>query len=166
VRRGLPVGLRTNVSTADPAVSLLIPPFPTTTSPPPAFFALPFLDAHAVLAEWLVEDAFGHAGFILSTQVAASILSNSCGFMQGTIYVDRFQNGILVSFDEMVAGATALLSDPHAGQTGPNDPYQELREMMLMCTNEFGTINNSGDLGEPQTVYGPSGAPRSFRFPY
>ncbi|HLQ37933.1 MAG TPA: hypothetical protein VK348_09035, partial [Planctomycetota bacterium] len=165
LRKGIPVGLRTNVSSADPQRSLFIPPFPG--GPPPAFFALSFPDADTAFANWIVGDpALGHAGFILSTQVAAAILNNSCGFMKFTAYIDRFQNGILVSFDEMVRGATGLLSDPNAGLTGPNDPYQELRNMMLMCTNEFGTINNSGDLGETQTVYGSSSGPKPFFSPY
>src|SRR5262245_39026455 len=71
LRNGLPVGLRKSISTADPNISLLIPPFPTPTSPPPAFFALPFGDAHDYFANWIVGDpALGHAGFILATQLA------------------------------------------------------------------------------------------------
>lgn len=163
----LPVGLRTNISSADPNVSLFIPPFPSPTSPTPAFFGLPFLTAHNDFANWIVGNpALGHAGFILSTQVAATILNNSCGYMQFTVYVDRFQNGVLESLDAMLAGATGLLSDPGAGLTGPNDPNQALREMMLMCTNEFGSINETGDLTSAQVVYGSKATPVDFGSPY
>jgi hypothetical protein len=167
VRKQLAMALRQNISSADPNVSLLLPPFPTASSPPPAFFALSFGDAHDYFANWIVGDpALGHAGFILSTQVAATILNNACGFMQGTIYVDRFHTGVLVSLDEMIEGATGLLRYPDAGLTGPNDPAQSLRAMMLMCTNEFGSINETGDLTSPQIVFGTTSDPEDFSSPY
>jgi hypothetical protein len=167
VHNNLPVGLRTNVSTNDPNLSLLIPPLPTVTSPPPAFFGLSFAAASNRFNNWIVGDpALGHAGFILSTQVAATILNRRCGFMQFTVYVDRFQNGILVSLDEMLAGATGLLRDPGAGLTGPNDPNQALRTTMLNCTNEFGSINETGDLSASQVVYGSKSTPSIFSSPY
>jgi hypothetical protein len=167
VRKGLAVALRTNISSADPNVSLFIPPFPTLSSPPPAFFALTFGNAQSAFSSWIVGDpALGHAGFMLSTQVAAAILNNACGYMQFTAYIDRYQNGILWSFDEMVAGATGLLRDPGAGLTGPHDPNQKLREMMLMCTNEFGSINETGTPSSPQVVYGSTFSPKGFSSPY
>lgn len=167
LRKGVPVCLRTNVSSADPAVSLFIPPLPVPNGPLPLFFSLDFATAHDRLANWLVGDpALGHAGFILSTQVAAAILNNECGFMQFTVYVDRFNNGILVSFDDMIAGVSQLLCDPNAGLTGPQDPAQALRATMLACLNEFGGINSTGDLGEPQIVYGPSEEVGDFSSPY
>lgn len=152
-----PVCLRTNISSADPLVSIFLVP------PPPATFG----DAFAEWADYIVGDpALGHAGFILSSQVAASILNNTCGFMQGTIYVDRLQNGVLVSFDSMVAGAVSLLCNPGAGLTGPNDPFQDLRDLMLACVNEFTTINNTGDLNQPQVVYTVSPTPATFGSAY
>jgi hypothetical protein len=169
VREGVPIGLRTNISSADPLLSLFIPPFPAPGAPTPPFFLLDFMSAHDQLANWLVGDpALGHAGFILSTQVAAAILNSSCGYMQFDAYIDRFQDGILVSFDDMIGGVSGLLTAEGAGLTGPQDPaqYQHLRDMMLMCLNEFGTINNTGDLSEPQVVYGKTELPKTFLSPY
>jgi hypothetical protein len=167
-RRGLAMALRHNISSGDPSVSLLFPPFPTGPVPPvPPFFLLGFADAHDYFANWIVGNpALGHAGFLLSSQIAASILNNSCGFMQFTAYIDRFQNGILVSFNDMIAGATGLLRNPGAGLTGPQDPFQELRETMLNCLNEFGSINETGDLQAPQVVFGSSLNPKEFDSPY
>jgi len=155
---GSPLCLRRNISSYDPNVSIFAPlPLPAS-----------FEDAHLDFAQWIVGDpALGHAGFMLSTQVAASILNSRVGYMQFTAYIDRFENGILVSFDDMVSGARdMLLCHPGAGMTGPNDPEQQLREMMLGCINEFGTINNSGDPSSPQTVYGPQEDPGEFVSPY
>lgn len=167
VRNGLVMALRTNISSADPNVSLLIPPYPTPTSPVPAFFALPFLDAHDYFANWIVGNpTLGHGGFILSSQIAASILNHSCGFMQFTAYIDHDLDGVLESFDDLVHHGTELLNETGAGQTGPHDPFQELRERMLMCLNEFGSINETGDLQAPQVVYGPSEEPKNFDSPY
>lgn len=157
VRRGLPLCLRRPISTTDPTRSIFVP------LPVPA----PFADAHLDFAEWIVGlGAEGHAGFILSTQVAAAVLNRECGFMQFTAYIDRFQNGVLVSFEDMIAGVTGLLCDPLAGLTGPNDPPSQLRDTMLACINEFGGINNTGDVGEPQVVYGPSDDALDFGSPY
>lgn len=156
-RQGVPICLRRNVSTANPALSLYLP------LQPPATFA----QAADDLSNWLVgEAALGHAGYILSTQVAAAILNQACGFMQFTVYVDRFQNGVLVSFDSMVQGVSALLCHPDAGLTGPQDPAQALRAAMLACINEFGGINNTGDPTAPQVVYGPRDTPGDFESPY
>ncbi|HZN37690.1 MAG TPA: hypothetical protein VFD82_02745 [Planctomycetota bacterium] len=166
-RNGLVMALRTNISSADPNLSLLIPPYPTPTSPPPAFFALPFVDAHNYFASWIVGNpALGHGGFILSSQIAASLLNNSCGFMQFTAYIDHDQDGVLESFEDLVHHGTALLNETGAGLTGPNDPYQDLRTRMLMCLNEFGSINETGDLQAPQVVYGSSFSPKEFSSPY
>ena len=129
---------------------------PFVVPAPPAAFATAF----AAFSDWLVgQGATGHAGYLLGTQVAATILNNRCGFMQGTIYVDRFQNGVLMSLKDLIAGATGLLCDPCAPLTGPNDPCQDLRAMMLGCLNEFDTINNTGSLNTPQIVYAPSATP-------
>jgi hypothetical protein len=149
--------LRNNVSSADPLLSIfLVPEEPAT-----------FADAFAAWAAYIVGDsALGHGGFILSSQVAPTILNNTCGFMPGTIYVDRLLNGVLVSLDSMLAGATALLCDPNAGLTGPDDPYQDLRAAMLNCVNEFAAINECGDLTNPQPVNRPSQTPGIFESPY
>lgn len=157
VRNGIPICLRRNISSPDPLVSIFAPlPLPAT-----------FAQAHDDFANWIVGDpALGHGGFILSTQVAAAILNRECGFMQFTTYVDRFQNGVLVSFEDMIRGVSGLLCHPDAGLTGPQDPAQALREQMLACINEFGGINSTGDLGDAQIVYGPSSQPKSFSSPY
>lgn len=155
--QGSPLCLRRSISSYDPQQSIFTP-----LAPPASF-----LDAHQDFADWIVGSANGHAGFMLSTQVAAAILNSEHGFMQFTAYIDRFQNGILVSFDDMVSEVRdVLLCDPGAGMTGPQDPEQGLRAMMLNCINEFGSINNSGDPNSAQTVYGSSESPRAFNTPY
>ena len=152
-----PLCLRRSVSSADPALSIFAP------LAPPAPFATAFDD----FAAWIVGNpANGHAGFILSTQVAAAVLNRNCGQMQFNAYIDRFQNGVLVSFDDMLTGVQALLCDPGAGLTGPNDSNQALRDAMLGCINEFRSINNTGDASAPQVVFGPDAVPRTFVSPY
>jgi len=155
--KGSPLCLRRNISSYDPGVSIFAP------LPLPASFDA----AHADFADWITDLAQGHAAFMLSSQLAASVLNSRHGFMQFTAYIDRFQNGVLVSFDDMVSGARdMLLCQPGAGMTGPNDPEQKLRDMILGCINEFGTINNSGDPASPQTVFAPSREPGAFVSPY
>jgi hypothetical protein len=155
-RSGAPVNLRRPISSDVPSVSIFTP------------LALPatFDAAFADLSAYIVQNAGGHAGFMLSSQVAPTILNNTVGFMPGSIYVDRFQNGVLVSLDEMLAGAIGLLSEEGAGLTGPGDKYQDLRDRMLGCINEFSTINNTGDLGAPQIVYSRESTPGFFISPY
>jgi hypothetical protein len=152
-----PLCLRRNVSSDVPALSIFAPlPLPT-----------PFAPAFDDLKSWLVGDsALGHGGYILSTQVAAAILNSRCGEMQFNAYIDRFQNGVLVSFEDMLDGVQQLLCTPGAGLTGPHDPNQALRDMMLGCINEFGSINNSGDPNSPQVVFAPDSSPRTFSSPY
>jgi hypothetical protein len=158
VRNGITICLRRNISTSNPALSIFAP------LQPPATFA----QAHEDFADWIVGDpALGHAGFILSTQVAAAILNRDCGYMQFTAYIDRFQNGILVSFEDMIVGVTSmLLCHPDAGLTGPHDPAQALRAQMLGCLNEFESINDTGEPTNPQVVFGPSTSPLPFSSPY
>jgi len=156
-RNGGPVSLRRNVSSDVASVSVFTP------LPLPANFDAAFDD----WSDYVVgKSADGHAGYMLSTQVAAAMLSNSCGFMQFNAYIDRFQNGILVPFSEMLDGALGLLNEPGAGLTGPHDPYQDLRDRMLGCVNEFGSINNTGDPNAHQTVWGTTDSPGEFITPY
>jgi hypothetical protein len=156
-RNGAPVNLRQPYSTLLPEASIFLPP------PLPD----PFDQAFGALSDWIEQlPPAGHAGHLLSREVAATLLNNGFGFMQGTVFVDRMQNGVLVSLDDMLSGAIGLLSQPGAGLTGPYDPFQELRQQMLMCVNEFGNINNTGDLTSPQVVYGRSFEPVDFPTPY
>ena len=154
---GSPLCLRRSISSYNPSVSIFKP------LPPPATFKTAFLD----FRQWLYGPSLDHAGYLLSVEVASCILNRRFGRMQFTVYVDRFQNGILVSLDDMITGAQKmLLCDPGAGMTGPLDPEQELRQLMLGCINEFGTINNSGDPAAPQTVFAPSRTAVLFSSPY
>ena len=68
---GAPLCFRRNVSSADPLASIFAP------LPPPAPFSAAFDD----FASWIVASPSSHAGFILSTQVAAAVLSRNCGDM-------------------------------------------------------------------------------------
>jgi hypothetical protein len=156
-RNGAPIQLRWPISSDDPNVSVFAP------LQLPATFTAAFLDWKTYEVG---DGAQGHAGYILSTQVAAAMLSRSCGFMQFDAYIDRFQNGILVPFETMLDGAIGLLTSPGAGLTGPHDPYQALRAQMLGCVNEFGSINNTSDPSSPQVVWGSTDSPGFFNSPY
>ncbi|MCY2960808.1 MAG: hypothetical protein NTY35_11630 [Planctomycetota bacterium] len=156
VRNGQPVNLRNPVSNDNPSASIF-----TLNLPPQSFCG-----AYANWKSYVNKNPHDHAGFLLSRQVAATLLNIRCGLLQGDIYVDRFQDGVLVSLDDMLTGAIGLLSQTGAGLTGPNDPYQDLRHMMQMCTNEFGSINNTGDPSAPQVVYTRSNEPGLFASPY
>lgn len=160
--------LRNPISTTDPAISLFIPP------PPENYYNLAFPQAFSNFSNWIVGlGAQGHAGYLLSTQVAATILNNTCGFMQGTIYIDRFQNNQLVSLAAMIQGAIGLLCSPGAGLTRAGDPPQpspipgvDLRTAMLNCVNEFDTINNTGSASNPQVIYRSKTEPSPINSPY
>ncbi|MBK7878269.1 MAG: hypothetical protein IPJ77_21650 [Planctomycetes bacterium] len=154
-RNGSPVSLRRSISSDNPNVSIYAP------NPNSSFGS-----AFKKWVRYSTSHPHDHAGFLLSREVATTLLNNSCGFMQGSIYVDRFQNGVLVSLDEMLTGAIGLLNETGAGLTGPNDPFQDLRQRMLNCTNEFGTINNTADPAEPQIVYRRGSGPTLFFSPY
>lgn len=156
VRKGLPVCLRRHNNTPVQHVSLFVPyPVP-----------YPFWFSYLHFEHWINSYPNDHAGFLLSREVAATILNNAIGFMQGTVYVDRFNNGILVSLDDLLAGAIGLLCDPLASQTGRNGRAQALRAQMLACLNEFGGINSTGDLNAPQVVYRKSDVPLLSQSPY
>ena len=156
MRYGAPVNLRTPVSNDNPSASIF-----DLNLPPQSFNG-----AFANFKSWCDKNPHDHAGFLLSREVAATILNNTAGFMQGSVYIDRFQDGVLVSLDEMLMGAIGLLSQTGAGLTGPNDPYQALRAMMIACTNEFGRINETGDPRAPQVVYLVSERPTRIITPY
>lgn len=155
-RNGLPVNLRRSHSTSLAFLSVFVPPTL------PASYGQAFEDWES-FANSPTND---HAGFLLSREVGAAILNNTCGFMQGSVYINRFQDGVLVSLDEMLVGAIGLLSTPGAGQTRPGDPYQALRALMIGCTNEFGRINETGDPSSPQVVYRTSEIPPRIATPY
>jgi hypothetical protein len=126
-----------------------------------------FTTAFGAFENWIVGNpALGNAGFILSSQLAATLLNNTCGFMQGTIYIDRRQDKVLVSLKDMIAGAKGLLCDPRAADLGPDTQYPDFRDRVLACINEFETTNNTGDLNNPQVVYGVTSEPESFMTPY
>jgi len=155
-RNGAPVNLRRPVSNDLPAASLFI------LRMPPQGFCGAFNNWRG----YLNLESHDHAGYILSREIAMVLLNNRFGFMQGTIYVDAHQDGVLESLDDLLTGGIGLLSQVGAGLTGPDDPYQDLRMQMLMCLNEFTSINESGDLSSAQVVYRPREAPKPVRDPY
>lgn len=154
-RNGAPIKLRKPISSDAPSNSIFTPP-PSST----------FDIAFETWDRYTERAPNDHAGFLLSREVAGAILNNRCGYMQGVIYVDRFQDGVLVSLDAMLDGAIGLLTETGAGLTGPNDPFQDLRTRMLNCTNEFLSINETGDLTAAQVVYRRSHVPLLFDAPY
>jgi hypothetical protein len=155
-RNGVPVNLRNPVSNDNPSASIF-----SMNMPPQSFCG-----AWANFKSFMNKNSHDHAGFLLSREVAATLLSTSCGYMPGTIYIDRLNNGVLVSLDDMIAMVIDLLSHVGAGLTGPNDPNQDLRHMMQMCTNEFGRINETGDPGAAQVVYQLREVPTRVVSPY
>jgi len=153
---GGPLSLRRSVSSDVPSISIY----------KPALAPEPFNSVYNGYSNYLGSPSNDHAGFLLSIEVATAILNNDCGFMQFPAYIDRFQDGILVPFEEMLEGAIGLLNEVGAGLTGPNDPFQDLRLRMQMCTNEFGSINNTAAPNAPQIVYARSTIPNVFLTPY
>lgn len=153
---GLPVNLRKPVSNDNPNASIF-----TLRMPPQSFQG-----AFANWKSYAERTPHDHAGFLLSRQVAATLLSVSCGDLSGDVWIDRHQDGVLVPLDTMIVGVIGLLSQTGAGLTGPNDPYQDLRHMMQMCTNEFGSINNTGDPSSPQVVFSRSSESGKIHAPY
>jgi hypothetical protein len=127
-----------------------------------------FDDAFDAWNGFVVGDGLiGVAGYMLSTQLAAALLNTTCGNMQGLIYIDRFQDGVLVEFGELVDGAVGLLCDPRAVDTSPQTPYFDLRQAMLNCYLEFSSINDTGsDPSNPQVTYGTSGKAPDYTSPY
>jgi hypothetical protein len=161
MHNGAPVNLRRPISTDIELLSVF------TLHPEPFCFEIPF---HVDYAFWQIYTHYpphDHAGYLLSREVAAALLNNQFGFIQGSLLIDVHNDGILVPFEELLAGVIGLLSQEGAGLTGPDDPYQELRAQMLMCINEFSSINDTGDLAAPQVVYRRAMQPGvSSIFPY
>jgi len=153
---GIPVNLRNPVSNDNPNPSIF-----RVRLPPQSFDG-----AFAGWKSFAEKTSHDHAGFLLSREVGAVLLNNSCGFMQGDILIDRNNDGVLVTLDSMLIGVIGLLSEVGAGLTGPNDPYQDLRMRMQMCTNEFGSINNTGSPSAPQIIYTRSQEAGFFASPY
>lgn len=129
---------------------------------------VPFDQAFEVWREFVTTPDEGFISFTLSRQLAASLLNNQIGFIQGRIRIDRFLNGGLELFTNIVAGAIGLLQSPLAAFTGPNATGQaaELRFQMENCYLEFTAINETGSVQREQVVYdvGPRGD--GFQTPY
>jgi len=160
VHNGMPVNLRKPVSSANPNASIFTLQVPQGSQGQ---------SCHGAFANWKSyanKNPHDHAGFLLSRQVAATLLSQVAGDMQGSIFINRNLDGVLVSLEDMLTGVIALLSENGAGQTGPNDPFQDLRHRMQMCTNEFGRINETGDPSAVQVVYSEKLTRRSVPSPY
>lgn len=156
-RNGSPVSLRKPISIDLPSASVF--------APPPVG-----VDFHHAFLEWrnfVRTHPNDHAGFLLSREIACTLLNHSdCGFMQGVLYIDRHQDGVLEPLEGMLDGAIGLLNETGAGLTGPFDPFQDLRQRMIMCTNEFRTINQTADPAAPQVVYARRNGPLFYETPY
>jgi hypothetical protein len=105
----------------------------------------PFANAFQSLSDYLTDtSAHGVIAYILSVQYCAANLNKSCGPMSGlTIYSDRFGDGVLISFEDLAAVTLELLCDPRSANTGPHGD-QEWRDHLMMCLNEWDTMNGSG----------------------
>ena len=102
------------------------------------------------------QTANGVGAFILSTQLAATALNHACGNLKGIVFV--LVGGNLVSLDDLIADAVALLKDPYANDTGPqaSDPGLILRAKMIALADVFDGINaNSTPVYVPSTTICP-----------
>ena len=128
---------------------------------------VPFATEFDRLSDYLVAKAKGHAGFMLSTQLAATILNLECGPFSdfALMAVDQREDGKLILLPDMIAGAVGLLSNPLAGQTTAKDKgaaNKVLRALILACTGEFSSLNSSaGD-----SAFVPLDVHEEFEFPY
>lgn len=148
-----PVCLRRNISSLDPDVSIFtVPLLPTS-----------FDNAFDSLSNYLVGDpTLGHAGFILSVQVCATLLNTACGPLSqhGLVAVDVAGDDRLVLLTDLIAGAKGLLCDPRAGKTLPGE-NEDFREKLLGCVNEFEQVNS-----ETESTHTPSTTATEFDSPY
>lgn len=104
----------------------------------------PFSEAFAALSDYLTAPANGVIANILSVQYCAANLNASCGPFDGeTVYIDRFGDGVLLSFEDLAALTLGLLCDPRSADTGPHGD-QEWREVLMGCLNEWDTMNSNG----------------------
>ena len=121
----------------------------------------PFATAFAALSDYLTAPANGVIANILSTQYCAANLNASCGPFSGeTIYIDRFGDGVLLSFEELAALTLSLLCDPRSANTGPHGD-EEWRQMLMGCLNEWDTMNSNGG-----SIYSGASTRPSFPSPY
>jgi len=121
----------------------------------------PFATAFAQLSDYLTAPANGVIANILSTQYCAANLNASCGpFSSETVYIDRFADGVLLSFEDLAALTLSLLCDPRSANTGP-DGDQEWREVLMGCLNEWDTMNSNGG-----SIYSGATTRPSFPSPY
>jgi hypothetical protein len=155
---GLPIEgpcLRRNVSELVPALSIFNVPL----------LPVGFPVAFDQLANYLVGNpAHGHAGFILSTQVCATLLNLACGPLseQSIVAINRFNDDRLFLLRDMIQQVRAadMLCHPLAGKTMPGE-NEELRARLLSCVNEFEQINVGAG-----TTHTPSPNPGPFNSPY
>lgn len=149
---GNPLCLRRPISTDDPAISIF------TVAPPPTSFATVYFQ----LSNYLTSRARGHAGYILSSQVCATVLNRACGpFSQfSLIAVDVRGDDRLILVDDLLQNVRTLLCDPRAGRTSPGE-NEDLRALMFGCLNEFEQLNS-----ESGSTHTPTRQPNPFPTPY
>jgi len=122
----------------------------------------PFSTAFTELSDFLVGNpASGIYAFILSTHFCAANLNVSCGPLQGvTTYIDRLENGVLISLPEMITNTKALLCDPRSANTGPGG-NAAWNLVVQGCLMEWSQMGSSGT-----TIYTPSSTPGDIISPY
>lgn len=104
---------------------------------------IPFDTAFDALSEYLQAPADGVLAYTLSRQFCAANLNRTCGELQGIIYIDRNDDQVLVSFEEMFAQTLGLLCDPCAANTGPGGD-ESCRAAIMGCLDEWDGMNSGG----------------------
>jgi len=103
-----------------------------------------FDEAFAELSDYLTLPTHGVLAYTLSKHYCAANLTRYCGPLRGlSAYIDRFEDGVLVQFEEMSTQTQSLLCDPCAANTGPQGD-QECRDRINDCLNEWDGINSDG----------------------
>lgn len=120
----------------------------------------PFDEAVEALTVFLVEPTNGVLANQLSKEFCATNLNLACGNLQGTVYLDRNLDGVLISTDELVELTRGLLCDPCAANTGPGGD-EECRAAIQMCLQEWEGTNSNGS-----RIYTKRSSPREFESPY
>lgn len=123
-------------------------PFPPPV-PDPTLFRVPdlgpFDDAYDAFVRFLSGPSDHVLANILSKEYATAMLNASVGpLAQETVYIDRFDDSVLVPLEVMAADTLMLLCDPKSCDTGPNGDPAWL-DKVLGCLHEWSAMNSNGE---------------------
>jgi hypothetical protein len=119
-----------------------------------------FAQAAADLCDFLSAPTNGVLANQLSQQFVTAVLNYRCGELQNTIYVDRNQDGVLLSLDELIELTRELLCMPCSANTGPGGD-EVCRMLIEGCLQEWDDMNSDGE-----RIFSKSERKRDFATPY